>query len=1109
MISFLNSCYSRFDGALGSGDEKKNKITTPFLASPVKISALGVLGVILFFFALAGPTPAMAANEPFGLHNLEVSAVNRNGSPDAQAGSHPYALVTAFRLNKQEEIEIKGSPGEPIFRPSGEGLKDVRFQLPPGFVGNPDATPKCGYQEFAKKECPNDTAIGVATTILSNPHGEEFEGKYVDKTVTVSNPVYNVETPGAAAAGLAVAAEFGYYVAHTVPVFLDASVRTGSDYGITENARNITQTEPVLGTKVTIWGVPAEASHNKLRGDCLAEDQTYGPAEAVHKEESEREREEELGYLPGELTSPAECPVNVPVAPLLTNPTSCGEPREASMSIDDWEEPGNFATEPGNLPGEKVHTLSATLPALSGCEKLDFSPSIAIEPDGTAGSTPMGLNVDVHVPQKSSVNPEGLGEADVRDTTVTLPPGVQLSPSAADGRQACSPAQIGFERYEELDKSGVQTPIFAAKLYNKETEKEEATLCPDASKIANVKIKTPLLEGELEGSVYLAAPQNFSLASGAPLENPFSSLIAMYLVAEEPATGVLVKLAGHVELGESNPNPPSNGLQPGQIRTVFENTPQLPYSDLKLEFYGTDRAPLATPAVCGAYYPETSMTPWSATNPANPVEIKHPPSEFRITSGPEVQTGSGPQTTGCANPLPFAPSLASETTNIQAGAFSPLETTLSREDGQQSIQQVTLHYPAGLSGLLSGVKLCGEAEANAGTCGSESLIGETIVSVGLGNDPFSVTGGKVYITGPYEGAPFGLSIVNPAKAGPFNLQEGRPVVVRATISVDPYTAALTVTTNTAAQGYAIPNIIDGIPLQIKHVYVAITRSGFTFNPTGCNAAQVTGTVASAEGASSPVSIPFQVTNCAQLKFEPKLTVSTQARTSKADGASLTYKVTYPSVPFGTDANIHYVKVELPSELPSRLTTLQKACTQTQFQSNPAGCPAASNIGHAKAVVPNIPVSLEGPVYFVSNGGEAFPNLVMVLQGYGVTIDLIGDTLIKNGVTSTTFNRVPDNPLTSFEIDLPEGPYSALAANGNLCKPTVTKVVKTKQRLEVKGKMKTVIRRLKQQVPAPLDIPSDYIGQNNAVYSANVPISVTGCPKAKVAKKKRVVARKRK
>jgi hypothetical protein len=467
-----------------------------------------------------------------------------------------------------------------------------------------------------------------------------------------------------------------------------------------------------------------------------------------------------------------------------------------------------------------------------------------------------------------------------------------------------------------------------------------------------------------------------------------------------------------------------------------------------------------------------------------------------------LETASGPQASACpGGALPFSPSLVSDMPNVNAGSFSPLTTTLTREDGQQSIQQVTLHYPPGISGILAGIPLCGEAEANAGTCGAASEIGETIVSVGEGNDPFSVTGGKVYLTGPYHGAPFGLSIVNPAKAGPFDLEEGRPIVVRAKIEVDPHTAALTVTTNTPAEGNAIPHILDGIPLQIKHVNVNITRKGFTFNPTSCNPMQVESTITSAEGASSPVTDPFQVANCEHLKFEPKISVSTQARTSKADGASLTYKIAYPNVPQGTDADIRYVKVELPSELPSRLTTLQKACTQKQFQSNPASCPGESVIGHAKAVVPNIPVPLEGPVYFVSNGGEAFPNLVMVLQGYGVTIQLVGDTLIKNGVTNTTFNTVPDNPVTSFEINLPEGKFSALAANGNLCKPTVTKTVEKKVKVKVKGHERTLTRKVKEQVSTTLTIPSDYIAQNGATYNYKAPISVTECAKAKPAKKK--------
>jgi hypothetical protein len=990
-------------------------------------AAIAIMGI--------SAAPAMAELAPFGLKSLEISATEAPapgqapdvfgrvlGPADVQAGSHPYALTTTFVLNGPETVS--GTK----FVPAGKGLKDVRVQLPPGFVGNPNATPKCNYHDFLGQLCSNDTVVGVATTVIGEPNANAGASNTWRR-----NPVYNLETPGG------VPAEFGYFATGVVPIFLDASVRTGSDYGVTASVRNIPQVQQVEASTVTIWGVPAEASHDRARGTCLAEVGHRGegePGEGLWattpyiEEESEREQLEKAGNK-GASDLPAGCPAEVPVQPLLTNPTSCGESRVASMSVDDWEHPGNFAIEPGTLPGENVYTKTAALPPLSGCEKLDFSPSLSVTPDGTAGSTPTGLNVGVHVSQESTTNPVGLGEADVKDTTVALPPGVQVSPSASDGLEACSNAEIGFEGYKELDASGRQTPVFTP----------GAPSCPDASKIANVRIKTPLLEGELTGAVYLAAPQNFK---GLP-ENPFESLIAMYLVAEEPLTGVLVKLPGKVSLNEAN----------GQITTTFENTPQLPFSDLKLEFFGTARAPLATPALCGTYNTEASFVPWSGTAAA------HPPASFQITSGPNASP--------CADPLPFSPALTSETTNIQAGAFTPLSTTLGREDGNQQIQQVTLHYPPGVSGLLAGVALCGEAQANEGTCGPESEIGESIVSVGLGNDPFTVVGGKAYITGPYEGAPFGLSIVNPAKAGPFDLQEGRPVVVRATINVDPHTAALTVTTNTPAEGYAIPSMIEGIPLQIKHVNVNITRPGFTFNPTSCNPTQVTGTVASVEGASSPVAIPFQVTNCQSLKFAPQFRVSTQGKTSKAKGASLTTTIAYPA-PFNTYANIAKVKVELPKALPSRLTTLQKACTAAQFNTNPAGCPAASVIGQAKAVTPLLPVPLEGPAYFVSNGGEAFPNLIMVLQGYGVKIDLVGDTFIsKSGITSSTFKTVPDQPVTSFELTLGEGPYSALAANGNLCKQKLT-------------------------------MPTEFVAQNGAEIHENTKIDVTGCPptRAKVA-----------
>jgi hypothetical protein len=372
-----------------------------------------------------------------------------------------------------------------------------------------------------------------------------------------------------------------------------------------------------------------------------------------------------------------------------------------------------------------------------------------------------------------------------------------------------------------------------------------------------------------------------------------------------------------------------------------------------------------------------------------------------------------------------------------------------------------MQMPPGLLGTLASVKLCGEPQAAQGTCGPESQIGETIVSAGLGNDPYTVTGGKVYITTGYKGAAYGLSIVNPAVAGPFNLGT---VVVRAAINVDPHTAALHIVSD------PLPTILDGIPLQIQHVNVSINREKFTFNPTDCEKTQIVGTLTSSEGAVSKTSTPFQVTNCAKLAFKPQFSVSTSGKTSRSNGASLHVKLGYETGPF--DANIGKVKVDLPKQLPSRLTTLQKACPAATFEANPAACPPASIVGHAHATTPVLPVALEGPAYFVSHAGEEFPSLIVVLQGYGTKVELVGSTFIDNktNVTSSTFKTLPDVPVGSFELTLPEGKYSALAAIGNLC---ATK----------------------------LSMPTAFVGQNGAEIHQSTPIAVTDCAKHTTKKKK--------
>jgi hypothetical protein len=497
----------------------------------------------------------------------------------------------------------------------------------------------------------------------------------------------------------------------------------------------------------------------------------------------------------------------------------------------------------------------------------------------------------------------------------------------------------------------------------------------------------------------------------------------------------------------------------GQLVSTFEDTPQLPFEDLKLSFFGSARAPLTTPPLCGSYTTKASFAPWSG-NP--PVEAA---STFEITAGPNGAP--------CANPRPFSPGFEAGSTNLQAGAFSPFTLTMSRPDADQTLAGLSVQLPAGLVGSLSKVQLCPEPQASEGACPAGSLIGNTVVSAGLGNDPFTVEGGQVFITGPYKGAPFGLSILNPAKAGPFNLGY---VVVRAKIEVNPTTAALTVVSD------PLPTIRDGIPLQIQHVNVTVDRPEFTFNPTNCNPMKLTGTMTSTEGASASVETPFQVTNCAALKFEPGFMVSTSGKTSRADGASLDVKLTYPSLPAGSQANIAKVKVELPKKLPSRLTTLQKACPEAAFAANPEGCPADSKVGEAVASTPILAGGLSGPAYFVSHGGAKFPELVVVLKGEdGVTVDLHGETFIsKAGITSSTFATVPDVPVGTFELKLPQGPYSALAANGNLCK-------------------------------SKLAMPTEFVAQNGATIHQSTKIAVTGCAKhrAKKAMHKQKAKRKRK
>jgi len=782
--------------------------------------------------------------------------------------------------------------------------------------------------------------------------------------------------------------ELGFVIeGFEINVHLLGKVHTGGDYAVAAEVSNISQKAVLDGSTLTLWGAPSAESHDIERGSYF-------------------ERNDNGGYCREHNLMARECkiPVERVQRPFLTLPSSCALESGASVSADSWQEPGVFTP----------FVESAPLSTITGCEKLRFTPSIEVKPETAVADTPTGVSVTLKIPQLETLS--SLAEASLKEAVVTLPSGLSVSPSAVSGLGACSEAQIALAS-------------------------AAAPACPESSKIASVEAVTPLLENKLVGSVYLAQQGNAGAAQGS---NPFHSLIALYLVVE--GSGILVKSPGEVSLNQST----------GQLTTRFGRDPltgfflpQLPYSELKLNFFGGPRAPLV-PAVCGDYTTTSVLTPYSAPQSGPPAT---PQSSFEVAAG--CATGA------------FTPSLTAGTTSNQAGGYSSFVATFARQDSEQELGAIQVHTPPGLLGSISHVPMCPEPQAEAGTCGPESQIGEVSAAVGPGPYPFYVKGGRAYLTGPYKGAPFGLTFVVPAQGGPYNLGN---VVVRAAISVDLRTSALTITSN------PLPTILQGVPLQVRSVTVNVNRPEFMFNPTSCTPTTISATLQGSLGTSTTDAIPYQAGDCAALAFAPKFSVSTSGRTSKADGASLDVKLAYPNAPQGSQANIAKVRVDLPKKLPSRLTTLQKACLAATFEANPANCPAASVIGIAKATTPLLPVMLSGPAYFVSYGGAKFPELIIVLQGDGVRVDLHGETFIsKAGITSSTFSTIPDVPVGTFELYLPEGKYSALAANGNLC-------------------------------TSSLAMPTAFVAQNGAQLKQTTKLAVTGCPKAKAATKKKKTKR---
>jgi hypothetical protein len=744
-------------------------------------------------------------------------------------------------------------------------------------------------------------------------------------------------------------AELGFTIGgfFHIPIFF--KLRSDGDYGLTTRFKSIAEADPVQTAVLRTWGVPAAAIHDGTRRGS--------------------------GCNHG-------CASDVAVQPFLTMPTSCsGEELPIPFSGDSWQNP--LDTFP--LFG------TTHLPAVGGCNQLAFEPTLEARPTTNVADSPSGLKVDVHVPQnhegpEGGEDPEGLATAHLKEAKVTLPKGLTVNPSSAAGLEGCSPAQIGL-----------RSPLGATPIHMS----ADPANCPDGSKLGSVEVDTQLIDHPLPGAVYLAQPY----------ENPFKSLLALYITVNDPQTNTIVKLPAEVQIAPD-----------GQLTTTVKENPQLPFEDFKLNFFGGARGPLRTPPTCATYKTTSQLTPYSAPESGPPAT---PADAYAISSAPGGQPCA---TTEAA--LPNKPGFEAGTTPPLAGAYAPFGLHLHREDASQSFAGLDLNLPPGLLGKLAGVGECsdaalasaaaksGAAERANPSCPAGSQIGTVNAAAGAGPAPYNVAA-KAYLTAPYKGAPLGVAIITPAVAGPYDLGT---VVVRSALYVDPESAQITVKSD------PIPTALQGIQLDLRSIDLAVDRQQFTLNPTNCERSAITGSEISALGNVAALSNPFQVGGCGGLGFKPKLALSLKGDTKRTGHPALRATVTYPK---GSYANIAKAQVTLPHAEFLDNAHIKTVCTRVQFAAHQ--CPAASVYGHATAKTPLLDQPLSGPVYLRSSAHK-LPDLVADLNGQ-IEVDLAGriDTG-KGGGLRSSFALVPDAPVSKFTLRMQGGKKGLLINSENLCSP---------------------------------------------------------------------------
>jgi uncharacterized repeat protein (TIGR01451 family) len=871
----------------------------------------------------------------FGIASFDGEILQTNGDPATQAGSHPYSVLNGFFLNT-------------IFNGAGiefpvEQFRDGAAQFPPGLVGNPQVLDTCTQRQLrgdgSSVTCPPESQVGTVT-LRFGANYSGGEGK---------TGVYNMERPpGTHSTPIGTPALFAFNFEGAL-IQLYAKLRSGDDYGVTMISKNAPQTLPVTGVGFDFWGVPADPSHDSERrgGGCLS------------------------GCASAEGNDPK---------PFINLATACIGPVDTFLTAISWEGSSDNASFLSHMPGEP-----STLIGAEGCNAVPFAPSIQARPTTNVADAPSGLDVNLHVPQDNE-DPDGIATAHLRDTTITLPEGLVINPSGANGLDGCSLAEFG---YTSTDPDGTlhTTPDPAS--------------CPNASKLGTVEVETPLVDHPLEGSIHIADPY----------QNPFGSLLAVYIAIDDPATGTVVKLAGEVK---ADPNS-------GRLTSTFKQSPQLPFEDFNVHIFGGAGGSLRTPATCGAHTTTSSLVPWTAPEglPANPSD------SWEITQGP------GGSCAASAAALPHTPSFDAGAVSPIAGAHSPFVVNLRRADGTQNFHALSVSPPPGLVAKLAGTETCpdsalaaaaqksGNAEKQSPSCPAASRVGVAVASAGAGPAPYHAQG-TAYLTGPYKGAPLSLAVIAPAVAGPFDLGT---VVVRTALYVDSKTARINAVSD------PLPSILQGIPLDVQAVHLALDKPQFSLNPTSCDPMAVNGLLMSTLGQTAALESRFQLGECGRLGFKPSMSLSLKGGTKRGKHPALTAILT----PGTGNANLASISVALPPSEFLDQANIGTVCTRVQFAADQ--CPAASVYGTAKVMTPLLDYPLQGNVYLRSSDNK-LPDLVPAFQGpphQPIELESAGRTDTLKGGLRNSFEFVPDAPFSKLVVQLAGGPDKGLLINSrNIC-----------------------------------------------------------------------------